>query len=249
MRLPMPPLQSGRGDERDAASERSAASLRPFFEPRTVAVVGASRRRGRIGAEIFHNQAASGFSGRIVPVNTHASEVGGVTAYANVEQVPGSVDLAVIAVPAHCVDAAVDDCLAKGVPAIVVISAGFGETGAEGHAREAALRERIRAAGAQMIGPNCMGVLNTDPAVRLNATFSPAFPPAGGVAFASQSGALGLAILAAAERLHLGISNFASLGNKADVSTNDLLELWANDPRTNVILLYVESFGNPRRFS
>jgi acyl-CoA synthetase (NDP forming) len=159
------------------------------------------------------------------------------------------VDLAVIAVPAACVDAAVDDCLVKGVPAIVVITAGFGETGDAGRAREAALRARVRAAGARLIGPNCMGLLNTDPAVRLNATFSPVCPPPGSMAFSTQSGAVGLAVLDRARRLDVGMSAFASVGNKADVSTNDLLEFWGGDPRTNVILLYVESFGNPRRFS
>jgi acyl-CoA synthetase (NDP forming) len=159
------------------------------------------------------------------------------------------VDLAVIAVPAPAVDDAVDDCLVKGVPAIVVISAGFGETGADGRAREEALRARVRAAGGRMIGPNCMGVVNTEPAVRLNATFSPVCPPAGSIAFSSQSGALGLAVLDYAKRLEVGISQFVSVGNKVDVSTNDLIEFWGDDPRTNVILLYVESFGNPRKFS
>jgi acetyl coenzyme A synthetase (ADP forming)-like protein len=227
----------------------SAADLRPFFEPRTVAVVGASRRRGRVGAEIFHNLTAGGFNGRVIPVNPRAHEVAGVAAYAEVSQIPGHVDLAIIAVPAACVDAAVDDCLVKGVPALVVITAGFGETGDDGRAREAALRERVRAAGARLIGPNCMGLLNTDPAVRLNATFSPVWPAPGSLAFSSQSGAVGLAVLDRARRLDVGLSAFASLGNKADVSTNDLLEFWGGDPRTRVILLYVESFGNPRRFS
>jgi acetyl coenzyme A synthetase (ADP forming)-like protein len=225
------------------------SKLRFFFEPRTVAVIGAGRRRGGVGAEIFHSLAAGGFRGRAVPVNPNARDVDGVGAFATVSDVPGSVDLAVIAVPAACVDAAVDDCLVKGVPAIVVITAGFGEMDAAGRAREAALRDRVRAAGARMIGPNCMGVANMDPDVRLNATFSPAFPPPGAVALSSQSGALGLAILDYAKRLNLGMSNFVSIGNKADVSTNDLIEFWADDPRTSVILMYVESFGNPRRFS
>lgn len=247
----MSPSSAAIADEQQAAPAGALAikSLRPFFEPRTVAVIGAGRRRGRIGAEIFHNLAACGFLGRIVPVNVHAREIDGVTAYPSVLDVPGSVDLAVIAVPAHCVEASVDECLAKGVPALVVISAGFGETGEQGRVREAALRARVRAAGARMIGPNCMGVVNTDPAVQLNATFSPAFPPPGRVAFSSQSGALGQAILDYARRLNLGMSSFVSVGNKADVSTNDLIEFWAGDPRTDVILLYVESFGNPRRFS
>ena len=215
------------------------SSLVPFFEPRTVAVIGAGRRRGSIGAEIFHNLALAGFRGRLVPVNRQAHEIGGVVAYRSVLDIPGGVDLAVIAVPAATVDAAVDDCLTKGVPAIVVTSAGFSETGEAGRMHEAALRDRVRAAGARMVGPNCLGVLNTDPAVRLNATFAPVFPPAGRVAFSSQSGAVAIAALEYAGRLGLGLSSVVSVGNKTDVSTNDLLEYWADDPRTDVILLYV----------
>ena len=238
-------------EERSArrAAVSAAASLRPFFEPRTVAVVGAGRTRGGIGAEIFHNLAAGGFRGLVFPVNASAAYVEGIAAYPTVSAIPQSVDLAVIAVPAACVDAVVDDCIRKKVRAIVVITAGFGETGTAGRAREAALLDKVRAAGMRMIGPNCMGVVNADPAVRLNATFAPSSPPPGRVAFSSQSGALGLAILEYARRLNLGISTFASIGNKADVSSNDLIQYWADDPRTDVILLYLESFGNPRKFS
>jgi acyl-CoA synthetase (NDP forming) len=198
--------------------------LRPFFHPRSVAVIGAGRRRGTIGAEIFHNLAAGGFRGRVIPINPRATEIASVPAYGRITDAPGPIDLAVIAVPAACVDAVVDDCIAASVPAIVVITAGFGETGDDGRARESRLRDKVRAAGIRMIGPNCMGVLNADPAVHLNATFSPAFPPAGSIAFSSQSGALGLAILEYARELNIGISNFASVGNKADVSSNDLIE-------------------------
>ena len=239
--LTSPPL--GRVSDRALAG-----SLRPVFEPRTVAVIGVSRRRGSIGAEIFHNLSAGGFTGTVVPVNPHAEEVGGVTAYRSVRDVRGDVDLAVVAVPAAAVVDVVDDCIAKRVGAIVVISAGFGETGEQGRGVELALRERVRAAGIRMIGPNCMGVVNTDPAFHLNASFSPTFPPEGQIAFSSQSGALGLAILEYAQQLNLGLSTFASVGNKADVSANDLLEYWEHDDRTQVILLYLESFGNPRRF-
>jgi acyl-CoA synthetase (NDP forming) len=158
------------------------------------------------------------------------------------------VDLAVIVVPCAHVLEAVDDCLSKGVRALCVISAGFGETGPDGGEREVALLEKVRAAGSRVIGPNCMGLLNTDPAVRLNATFSPVYPPAGGVAMSTQSGALGLAILDYARRLNIGISSFVSVGNKVDVSGNDLIQYWAEDPRTTVILLYLESFGNPKKF-
>jgi acetyl coenzyme A synthetase (ADP forming)-like protein len=223
-------------------------SLRSLFEPKTVAVVGASRRRGSVGAEVFHNLAAGGFPGRVVPVNCRATAVDGSTAYASLRDVPGDIDLVVIAVPAPAVAAVVDDCIGKRVGAIVVISAGFAETGGAGRALEDAIRDRVRAAGIRMVGPNCMGVLNTDPAFHLNASFSPVFPPPGTIAFSSQSGALGLAILEQARQLNLGLSAFVSVGNKADVSANDLLEYWEADPRTQVILLYLESFGNPRRF-
>jgi acetyl coenzyme A synthetase (ADP forming)-like protein len=244
----MPSLLTSPTPIQAAPGRPAADSLRPVFEPRTVVVVGVSRRRGTIGAEIFHNLSAGGFTGTVVPVNPHADEVGGVTAFRSAREVPGDVDLAVIAVPAAAVPAVVDDCIVKQVRAIVVISAGFGETGAQGRAVELALRERVRAAGIRMIGPNCMGVVNTDPAFHLNASFSPTFPPEGQIAFSSQSGALGLAILEYAQQLNLGLSTFASVGNKADVSANDLLEYWEHDDRTRVILLYLESFGNPRRF-
>jgi len=244
----MPSLVTFSGPAQAAPDQPASGSLNSLFEPRTVVVVGVSRRRGSIGAEIFHNLSAGGFTGTVVPVNPHAEEVGGVTAYRSVRDVPGDVDLVIIAVPAAAVVDVVDDCIAKRVGAIVVISAGFGETGERGRAVEIALRERVRAAGIRMIGPNCMGVVNTDPAFHLNASFSPAFPPEGGIAFSSQSGALGLAILEYAQQLNLGLSTFASVGNKADVSANDLLEYWEHDPRTRVILLYLESFGNPRRF-
>ena len=224
-------------------------SLRNLFAPRSVAVIGASRRRGTVGAEILHNLIADGFTGAIYPVNPHAQAVDGLRSYSRLTDVPGEVDLTVIAVPACAVEAAVDDCVAKHVPAVVVISAGFSETGAAGRGCESRLRDKLRNAGARLVGPNCMGVLSTDPAMRLNATFSPVFPPAGPVAFSSQSGALGLAVLESSKALNLGLSSFVSLGNKADVSTNDLIEHWEQDPRTSVILMYVESFGNPRRFA
>ena len=222
--------------------------MKAFFEPRTVAVVGANRQRGGIGAEILHNLQAAGFTGTVVPVHPGAERIQGLRAYARVADIPGAVDLAVIVVPAAHVLGCVEECLAKGVRALCVISAGFGEAGTDGLKRERALIETIRSAGCRLIGPNCMGLLNTDPAIQLNATFSPVYPPAGSVAMSTQSGALGLAILDYARRLNIGISSFVSVGNKADVSGNDLMQYWAEDPRTTVILLYLESFGNPRKF-
>ncbi|MEO8681710.1 MAG: CoA-binding protein, partial [Vicinamibacterales bacterium] len=227
----------------------SPASLARFFEPHVVAVIGASRERNKIGSEILHNLIATGFTGQVVAVHPTATTIQGRPAYPRVCDIPSAVDLAVIVVPAALVDGAVDDCLAKGVGAICIITAGFGECNEEGKARERALVTRIRQAGCRLIGPNCMGLLNTDPRFSLNATFSPVYPPPGSVAMSTQSGALGLAILDYAKQLNIGISSFVSVGNKADVSGNDLLEYWETDPRTSVILLYLESFGNPSKFS
>jgi acetyl coenzyme A synthetase (ADP forming)-like protein len=233
----------------DRARLAATASLRPFFEPRVVAVVGANREPGRIGSEIFRNLLESGFTGTLIPVNPAAATVAGLPASPRVSAIPGPVDLAVIVVPAAQVAGVVDDCIGKGVKALVVISAGFSECGDGGKALEAELVAKIRAAGVRMIGPNCMGIINTDPAVSLNATFAPARPMSGRLAFLTQSGALGIAILDYVKRLNLGISTFASVGNKADVSGNDLIQYWEEDPQTDVILLYLESFGNPKKFA
>ena len=227
----------------------AAAGLAPFFQPRVVAVVGASREPNKIGSEILHNLLATHFGGTVVPVHPAATAILGLTCYPRVTAIPMAVDLVIIAVPAAHVDAVVDDCLEKQVGAICIITAGFGECSEDGRRRERAIVSRARAAGCRVIGPNCMGLLNTDPAVSLNATFSPVYPPAGNVAMSTQSGALGLAILDYAKKLKIGISTFVSVGNKADVSGNDLLEYWEKDPKTAVILLYLESFGNPAKFS
>lgn len=227
----------------------TTASLHPFFHPRAVAVIGASRDPRSIGYRLVGALTGNHFRGAIYPVNPQATEIAGLQAYPSLAAVPGSVDLAIIAVPRDLVLVVVDECAAKGVRAIVVITAGFAETGAQGKQLQDRLVEKVRQQGMRMIGPNCFGLLNTDPAVCLNATFTSAFPPPGRVAMSSQSGALGIAILAAAQRLQLGISSFVSVGNKGDVSGNDLLQYWEEDPATHVILLYLESFGNPRRFA
>jgi acetyl coenzyme A synthetase (ADP forming)-like protein len=226
-----------------------AASIRPLFEPNAVAVVGASRQPDSLGRRIFDALVAAGFGGPIYPVNAQAAEIGGRPAFPSARNLPPGVDLAVIAVPADRVLAAVDDCAAAGVRSLVVITAGFAETGPEGAALQAALTDKVRGYGIRMVGPNCMGLLNAKAAVRLNASFSPIMPPGGAVALSSQSGALGLAILALAVERHVGLTTFVSVGNKADVSSNDLLQYWDHDPDTRVILLYLESFGNPRRFA
>src|SRR5206468_8020956 len=170
-------------------------------------------------------------------------------AYPSVNELPDTVDLAIISVPRDAVLKVVDECAGRGVKALVVITAGFAETGEDGRALQKKLLEKVRGYGMRMVGPNCMGLLNTDPAVQLNASFSPVFPPNGRIAMSSQSGALGLAILALATERGLGVSTFVSVGNKADVSGNDLLEYWEVDANTDVVLLYLESFGNPRRFA
>ena len=224
-------------------------AMNAFFQPRSVAVIGASRERGTIGAEVLHNLLTFGFTGAVLPVNPKAPVVQSIVAYPTVEDVPGPVDLAVIVVPRGVVPGVAEACGRKGVRALVVISSGFSEVGAEGIARQEALLRTCREFGMRLIGPNCMGILNTDPAVRLNATFAPTPPPPGRVGFMSQSGALGLSIIDNASSLGLGISTFVSIGNKADISGNDLIRYWEQDPQTDVILLYLESFGNPRKFS
>ncbi len=242
---PLTAPEAPAGDEA-AAHEHG---LNAVFRPRSIAVIGASRERGAIGAEIFHNLISRGFQGPVYPVNPKARVVQSVLAYPNVEAIPEPVELAVIVVPAPHVLAVLEGCGRKGVKAAVVISAGFKETGEAGAVRERALVDCARRFRMRLVGPNCLGVLNAEPDVRMDATFAPTYPPAGKVAFSSQSGALGLAILEYANELNLGISQFISVGNKADVSGNDLLEFWEGDPGTSVILLYLESFGNPRRFT
>jgi len=233
-------------EERERIS--TLASLRSILSPRSVAVIGASRKPGAIGQLIFQCILQNRFSGVVYPVNPNAEAIMSVKAYPSVLDIPGDVDLAVIVVPARLVANVVDECGRKGVRSVIVISDGFSERGAEGISREKELRYVILGHGMRLVGPNCMGVINTDPAVKLNATFSPVYPPRGNVAFLSQSGAMGLAILDYANHLNMGISSFVSVGNRTDISSNDLLQYWESDPATRVILLYLESFGNPRKF-
>jgi len=252
----MPPADRTLTPAAPAAAHTSAAAstadgphgIEAVFRPRSIAVIGASRERGSVGAEIFYNLLTHGFQGPVYPVNPKSPVVQSVAAYPTIEDTPGPVDLAMIVVPAAHVAPVLEACGRKGVRAAVVISAGFKEIGAEGVVRERELLEIARRYGMRLVGPNCLGVLNTEPEVRMDATFVPPYPPSGGVAFSSQSGALGLAILEYAAKLNIGISQFISVGNKADVSGNDLLEFWERDPGTSIVLLYLESFGNPGRF-
>jgi acetyl coenzyme A synthetase (ADP forming)-like protein len=231
-------------DERDHLAV--VASLRPFFAPSSLAVIGASPRTDAIGGLLFRNVLAAEFAGAAYPVNRSGEPVAGVRAFSSIEQVPEQVDLAVICLPGGHVLEAAESALRAGVRALCVISAGFAEIGDEGRERQERLLALVRAHGGRLIGPNCLGIAISGP--RLNATFGSRALPPGPIAFSSQSGALGLALLEKAAERSLGFSSFISIGNKADVSSNDLLEYWEEDPETGVVALYLESFGNPRRF-
>ena len=245
-----PLTPSHRLDERIDERERAAvvASIRRILNPTSIAVVGASRTAGSIGFEIVHNLVRCGFTGVVLPINPHAEVVGGIRAYATVGDAPMVPDLAIIAVPAEQVADVIEQCGTAHVGGIVIISAGFAELGADGRATEAALVKSARGYGMRVVGPNCMGVANTNPLVRMNATFAPVDPIPGNVAFMTQSGALGISLIAESARRGIGISSFVSVGNKADISGNDLLRYWSSDDSTKVIALYLESFGNPRKF-
>lgn len=224
------------------------ASIRPFFYPACVAVVGASRKELGAGKLILNALLKNGFEGIVYPVNPNAEAISGIKVLPSADDLPAGVDLAVIAVPRDEVEGVIDACARRGVKAVIVVSSGYAETGEEGRRRQNSLLEKVRGHGMRLLGPNCLGVINTDPEVSLNASLSPDFPYRGRVALSSQSGALGMALLNIARRRRIGLSMFISMGNKADVTGNDLLYFWEDDPSTDVILLYLESFGNPRRF-
>src|SRR5699024_9356560 len=232
---------------REQAAE--ARSVHNLLNPRVVAVIGASTDPTKIGYAAFTNLLAADFAGTVYPVNPEHSSVRGVRAYPAVTEVPEPVDVAVVAVPAEQVEAVLDGALSKGVKALLIVSAGFGEAGPYGRRAERRLVGQARAHGMRVVGPNALGVLNTGLDVRLNATLAPRLPAAGHTGFFCQSGALGTTVLADAESRGLGLSTFVSAGNRADVSGNDLLQYWETDPRTELVLLYLESFGNPRKFA
>ncbi|WP_458788556.1 bifunctional acetate--CoA ligase family protein/GNAT family N-acetyltransferase [Pseudonocardia phyllosphaerae] len=234
-------------DSREQAAEaRSVANL---LHPSSVAVIGASADETKIGHTVLRNLLEAGFTGPVFPVNPDARSIRGVRAYASVIDIPDDVDLAVVAVPAANIDEVMDSCLAKGVKALVVISSGFADAGGGGTVAERRLVAEARVHGMRVVGPNALGVANPDPDVRLNATLAPALPGWGRTGFFCQSGALGTAILANARSRGLGLSSFVSAGNRADVSGNDLMQYWQTDPGTDQVLLYLETFGNPRKFA
>ena len=224
-------------------------SIRRMLRPRSVAVIGAGRSAANIGHAIVRNLVTGGFTGAVYPVNPNATAIDGVPAFPSVESVPATVDVAIVAVPAsQCLDV-VDACGRKGVGGLVVITSGFAETGGDGRALQREITLHAHRGGMRLIGPNCFGIINTEADMRLNATFASLAPVPGAVAFASQSGALGIAVLQRSVSAGLGLSSFVSMGNKADVSSNDLLRYWSQDGVTRAILLYLESVGNARAFA
>ncbi|MHA2609371.1 MAG: acetate--CoA ligase alpha subunit [bacterium JZ-2024 1] len=223
-------------------------SLKPIFEPKSIAVIGASRQKGKLGCALFTNLLISGYTGVLYPINPSASSVCGVKAYPTVLDVPDEIDLAVIIIPAEYVPESLEQCGKKGVKGAIIITAGFSEMGPEGRKREELIRSIAKRYGIRLIGPNCFGVINTDKNISMNATFAKRCPSSGNIAFISQSGAIGVSALEFALARNIGISKFVSFGNKADVDENQLMEYLRDDPETRVILIYLESLANPRKF-
>lgn len=249
LEFPIDPTDTAIGVMRDREHVAESASIHRFFHPKSVAIVGASRRQDTIGQLLVRNLVNADFAGRVYVVNPSANAVSGMPAYNSVNEIPDEVDVAIVAVPADAVTDVVLDCAAKGVHGLIVISAGFAETGEEGRRRQRHLVGLSRSYGLRLIGPNCLGVINTDPSVSVNASLSSVMPARGRAGFFCQSGALGSAILEKVKNRGLGISTFVSAGNRADVSGNDLLQYWEEDDATEVVMMYLESIGNPRKFS
>ncbi|MHB1686690.1 MAG: bifunctional acetate--CoA ligase family protein/GNAT family N-acetyltransferase [Ignavibacteriaceae bacterium] len=236
--------------ERADLRERIAVanSLIPLLHPKVVAVIGASRESSSIGNIIFRNILAGNFKGTIYPVNPQAVSVNGVKAYSSVNDLPEPIDLAVIAVRAEKVQEIAERVIQAGAKGLVIVSAGFAEAGPEGKQRQKNLVALVRAHGVRLLGPSCLGLMNTSPEVSLNASLAPNIMKHGHAGFFSHSAALGLVILEYAKEKGVGFSTFVSAGNRADISGNDLLQYWEEDPDTKMAILYLETFGNPRRF-
>lgn len=228
-------------EERGRAAD--VASLVPLLRPKVVAVVGAGRKPGSVGRAILHHLHTGGFAGRLFAVNPAATAILGVPSHPSVDALPRTPDLAVLAVPAGAVPDTAEECGKAGVRALLVVTAGVDAD------RARALMAACRSYGMRLVGPNCLGVINTDPALRLDATFAAGHPRPGTAGVAVQSGGVGIALLDGLSRLGIGVSSFASLGDKFDVSGNDMLQWWESDGHTDLALLHLESFGNPRAFS
>jgi len=249
LEFPIDPTDTAVGAMASRERVAEARSIEKFFHPRSVAVIGASRRQETIGQALVRHLVLGDYTGRVYAVNPTATSISGIPAHPAVSDIEDDVDVAIVAVPADAVQDVVLDCANKGVHGLVVISSGFAETGEEGRQRQRRLLGLCRSYGLRLIGPNCLGIINTDPAISLNASLSPAMPARGRAGFFCQSGALGSAILEKATNRGLGLSTFISAGNRADVSGNDALQYWEEDDSTEVVLLYLESIGNPRKFS
>jgi acyl-CoA synthetase (NDP forming)/RimJ/RimL family protein N-acetyltransferase len=249
LEFPIEPTDTAAGVMATREHRAEAASIQTFFNPRSVAVIGASRRQDTIGQALVRHLVLGDYTGRVYVVNDRATSVSGMPAHATVSEIRDEVDVAIVAVPADSVQDVVLDCANKGVHGLVVISSGFAEVGEEGRQRQRRLLGLCRSYGLRLIGPNCLGIINTDPAVQLNASLSRHMPARGRAGFFCQSGALGSAILEKVTNRGLGLSTFISAGNRADVSGNDVLQYWEEDDATEVVLLYLESIGNPRKFS
>ncbi|GAB3669895.1 bifunctional GNAT family N-acetyltransferase/acetate--CoA ligase family protein [Actinocorallia lasiicapitis] len=249
LHLDLAPTETSREVMTAREHRAESRSIERLLFPRSVAVIGASRDSHSVGQTVLRHLLGADFTGPVYPVHPEAKAVAGVRAYARVLEIPDEVDLAVVAVPAESVHEVVAQCAGKGVHGLVVVSAGFAEVGPEGARRQEHLVKLARLNGMRVVGPNCLGIANTDPAVKLNATLAPVMPGRGSVGFFSQSGALGIAILQRTAERGLGLSTFVSAGNRADVSGNDLMQYWEEDPSTSAVLLYLESIGNPRKFT
>ena len=247
--FPIAPTDRSREVQESREQRTESRSIAHLLHPRGIAVYGASASGQGIGAALLGHLRDGGFHGAIVPVHPVSGRVAGLQAYRSAGAAATPIDLAVVAVPPESVPEVVADAALAGAHGLVVVSAGFAEAGPAGAAAQRELIRAAHAAGMRVVGPNCLGIANTDPGVRLNATLAPRLPAAGRVGFFSQSGALGVALLAEADRRGLGLSSFVSAGNRADVSGNDVLQYWQDDPQTDVVLLYLETFGNPRKFA
>lgn len=236
--------------KRTALRERIAVanSLAPLLKPRTIAVIGANKESTSIGNMIFRNLLSANFSGTVYPINNDASAVNGVKAYSSFKDIKDKIDLSIISIPAEYVIDAAKDSIEAGAKAIVVVSTGFAESGELGKERQKKLVELVRSYGVRLLGPSCLGLMNTDPEVNLNASLLPKLAKKGKIGLFAHSSALGLVILNYAESLGLSFTTFVSAGNRADVSGNDFLQYWEEDPNTQIAILYLETFGNPRRF-
>ena len=227
---------------------QKSGNLEALFAPKSIAVIGASNRQGSVGRAVFTNILLNEYTGTVYPVNPKDRSISGVRSYPSIGDLPESVDVAVVVVPAAVVPAVTEECGKKGVKGLIIISAGFKEVGQDGAALERQVASLAQKYSMRMVGPNCLGTINTDPEVRLNASFASQMPLEGSIAFASQSGALGEAVIDYATGEGIGFSKFISVGNKADVNENDILEYLREDPKTKVILLYIEDIVDGRKF-